>query len=607
MAAAFPALAAALAPYCEAAAASAGSDWELRTAASGRPTLAVGGALAHSARDPEREAARLAESADGDGPLLLLGFGLGYVAEAAAARRPGRPIVVVEKRPDLLAVAFASRDLSALLEAPNLVFLVDAAAAAVAGVLEAFPGKPSVLTNRALAAAAAAYYADVDRTVASWSSRGEVNAATLRRFGGRWVRNLASNLAAVRDIPGVAALAGRLSGLPVLVAAAGPSLDEALPILPDLARRAAVVAVDTSLRAVLGAGVDPDFVLVADPQYWNARHLDRCAPRSACLVAESSIYPAGLRAPFARRLLYASQYPLGRFMEERVDPKGSLGAGGSVATTAWDFARLLGGSPLWIVGLDLGFPGLKTHFRGALFEERVHAEADRLRPAETRSVRALRDGRPSREPGADGGIVLSDQRMKLYASWFAARLSRSDAPPTEGLERRGLAIPGLANGSRADWLSYPEVRPAVDERLGAAWAELDAAWPLGAAGRAERWTAARRTALDGLAELGRIAAGAAAAAAAALAGNLAADAALARLDAAAAAIAASAVKDIASFLFPPLAELESGPALPDSALPPELARHLEISRRLYAALETAAASNRRALAASNGPESRPRT
>ena len=73
------------------------------------------------------------------------------------------------------------------------------------------------------------------------------------------MRNLASNLRRAALSPGVSAIAGGFSGLPAIVLAAGPSLDDIAESLPALAERCVVVCVDTALRSALRYGVTPDF------------------------------------------------------------------------------------------------------------------------------------------------------------------------------------------------------------------------------------------------------------------------------------------------------------------------------------------------------------
>jgi hypothetical protein len=579
----------------------------VETAQSGDPTLLLGGIHVHSPRDPVREGRRLAESAGGEGPIVILGFGLGYAAEAAADAAPERPLVVVERRPAILKTALETRDLSVFLTKRRALFVTGGEPDAVVGALRLLEdsragsqgdGKCALIRNRALVDFDPGWYAEAERRINAWSSREDVNIATLRRFGKRWVRNLAANREAIRDTPGVSELFARLPPLPfpALLVAAGPSLDRIAPLLPELAKRAVVVAVDTSQRFLLEHGVDPDFTVAVDPQYWNARHLDRAPAPKTCLVAESAVWPSVLREPFAHSLLCASLFPLGRFIEERIGAKGSLGAGGSVATTAWDFARALVscdcraayGSPavagnIWVAGLDLSFPKLKTHFHGALFETRSLAEARRFLPAETLSVRALRDGLPFRAPSASNGEVLTDRRLSLYASWFESQARAHPGIRNRSLAPDGLALDGFPVGPVEELLALPPRRDEITELLAEAFSGLDRDFnaPAAREERSRQYRTASAELLRGLENLRALAAESALLAAA---GSADRDRVLRRLDEANRRIMESEVKDIAGFLFPPLAELE---ASPEKSGTDPYERHLELSAKLYRSLAEA--------------------
>ncbi|MDR2070697.1 MAG: DUF115 domain-containing protein [Treponema sp.] len=579
----------------------------VEAAASGDPTLALGDLRIHSKHDPLREGKRLADTLEeGTGPVVVLGFGLGYAAEAAGERFPDRPLIIIEYRRQILAKALESRDLKGFLGERKLVFILGQPAepgggetrpGAVTGALRLFEGKPVLLRNRTLTDLNPEWYGETERHIKTWVSKDDINRATLRRFGKRWVRNLAANMTAIRDVPGIAALAGCFAGtgIPALLVAAGPSLDSAAPFLPDLAERCVVAAVDTSLKFLLHQGVDPDFALTVDPQYWNFRHLDRVRAPHTRLIAESAVYPPALRRPFRGTLLCGSLFPLGRFVEDRVDPKGELGAGGSVATTAWDFARVLGASAIWIAGLDLSFPDLKTHFKGALFEARSLAESTRLVPAETLSVRALRDGLPFLAPSAGGGEVLTDRRLSLYAAWFENRFGLSPEVCNYSLSSGGLAIPGLIPAAPEDLLALPPRREEIRQTLDTVFSRLerDFGSPEETAARSARYAAAHSALLGGLEriqEAAREAAALAESARSRTGGDLRET--FNKMDDVNRIITESEVKDVAGFLFPPMGELEKGLTVPVSD---PLGRHLELSAKLYRAVAEAAEYNLSAL------------
>ena len=466
------------------------------TAPTGEPTLCIKGLHIHSPRDPSREAQRLVDSlkisdspqtTTSDSPLVVLGFGLGYSAQAAASLK--RPVIIVEKHRSLLLKALELRDFSGFLSENRLIFVIGGSGEGITGAL-AIASKfsdnaddkkaaPSVIRSKTLMSLDEQWYKSIEERIRTWTMRDNVNAATHRKFGKRWVRNLTRNMSAIRDLPGVSYLAGLAlkDNLPVFLAAAGPGLDKIQPLLRDIYQRCIVVAVDTSLGFFVRNEVQPDFVLVVDPQFWNCRHLDRCTDRETCertaLVAESAVFPPVLNLPFKNKFLCGSLFPMGEFIEKQVDQKGRLGAGGSVATTAWDFARMLGANEIWIAGLDLAFPDLKTHFRGARFEERSNSESNRFNPVEKWIVRALRDALPFKAPSADGNQVLTDRRLSLYAAWFENNFRQNPDVRNYSLFAHGLAITGLQAADSQKFLALPKRREEIDRRVKSAFLKTE--------------------------------------------------------------------------------------------------------------------------------------
>jgi len=558
---------------------------KIETTPTGEPTLCVRGNYVHSQRDPSREGQRLAQAVDtGSGHVVILGFGLGYAAQAAAAL--GRPLIIVEKYRSLLRRALELRDFSELLSKNRIIFVVGASgegitsALAVADELAASKGAeekaaPCLIRNKALAALDEQWYKAVEDRIRTWSMRDDVNMATLKRFGRRWVHNLSRNAAAIRDCPGISRLAGLAAkstencdnnaaadtaALPVFLAAAGPSLDKTAPLLRDIHDRCIIVAVDTSLRFFIKNGVQPDFVVVVDPQFWNSRHLDRCIEENSlsktALIAESAVYPPVLRLPFKNTFLCGSLFPLGTFIENQVDPKGRLAAGGSVATSAWDFARVLGGGEIWIAGLDLAFPNYKTHFRGARFEELSNSQSCRFNPVEKWVLRALRDGIPFKARSVGGGEVLTDRRLSLYAAWFESQFAQHPQVKNFALFREGLAITGLQAAKAEDFLALPKRRDEIDCRLSASFSRIENDFRSAqeAASRAQRYEKAVLSLTRGLESIREASVKGAAIARQALGRNVSAGEQkkiLRDLDALTRRVTDSEVKEVAGFLFPP--------------------------------------------------------
>lgn len=441
---------------------------EITASACGLPTARYRGTWLHSRHDPRREAAaQIARETDPQtSTAIILGFGLGYAAEAFHAARDGAALLVVEPDPALFRAALSARDLHGLLESPRCRFHVGEAPEGIPARLETLPlERPAFLKLRPRAEKDPASFHAAEEIARSFLLRREINVNTLKRFGKLWVRNLCGNIGAFVDAPGILPLEGLFAGIPALVLAGGPTLDAVAPHLPELARRMLVVAVNTSLGPCLAAGVCPDFTVVVDPQYWASRSLDWSLPSRGYIVVEPSTHPRAVRAAGDRLLMCGSLFPLGELMDGAVGERGKLGAGGSVSTSAWDLARLAGCTPMYTAGLDLGYPGMRTHCRHAFFEEAWHAVGRRLSPAEGLSRASLREIGVFPVRSSGGGWVATDRRMLLYKWWFENALAMRPGLQSRTLSPDGVGIDGMPAVGMEEALAFPPARERIEQTM----------------------------------------------------------------------------------------------------------------------------------------------
>lgn len=419
------------------------------------PGLRVRGRTLHSLRDPVREARRIAAASPPARTYVLCGLGLGYLAEAFLESDHQPRVLVVEPDPEMLRLACEVRDCSALWKPDRFALVLEADSRLVTGVLGEW-GADSVRVIRAATGTLQNPHVwdELEAAVRHYGQRRTVNTNTIERFGTRWVRNLMRNVAQSDWTKGINALKGIADGVPALVLGAGPGLDEVLPVLGSLRSRMIIIAVDTARGLCLRHGVQPHLSVVVDPQYWNSRHLDFSPHSAEPVICELATSPRALRMLPGPHRFAASLFPLGKWVEASLGPREALGAGGSVATTAWDLARILGSNPIVLAGVDLGFPGLQTHARGALFERRAHWRSYRLEPAETAMATYLWSGEPYLTESQSGQRILSDRRMMVYRAWF------SEQVPGSGCEvlrlGDGAAITGCRTASVDELLALPE-------------------------------------------------------------------------------------------------------------------------------------------------------
>ncbi|HAK47516.1 MAG TPA: hypothetical protein DCO79_16545, partial [Spirochaeta sp.] len=245
--------------------------------AEGLSTARIDNHWIQSSRHPVKEAQKLVQSgiSKKNGLCLVFGFGLGYHVEALMEQFPDLQLLIIEPEPELFLGALELRDFSALIESENTGFLLNLTPASLSSILSQFnTANFQSIKLRSVYERNLDYYQSVDEEFKTFIRKKETNMNTLNRFGRTWTRNLFRNIEVFKNAGDSGLLYDRFKEVPAIVIAAGPSLDELLPLLPELKKRSLLICVDTALKAVLSSGTAPDFAVVVDPQYLNTRHLD---------------------------------------------------------------------------------------------------------------------------------------------------------------------------------------------------------------------------------------------------------------------------------------------------------------------------------------------
>jgi hypothetical protein len=403
-----------------------------------------------SKRDPEREAQRVVESHLKGNELfvLLFGLGLGYVLEEMLRTNSDAHYVIVEPDLELFSEIIKTRDISHILLSKRCTLLVEPKRLDLDSATNLPPTvKLAHIVLRTYRTLYGAEAFRVERDFIAFANSKKINRATLKRFDRLWTRNTFKNCYFFFTYSGVSLLSDRFKGMAAIVVAAGPSIEMDLPLLRRYSSDCVVIAVDTVVNTLLRQNIRPDFAVTVDPQMINSHHLAGIsAPyereRLPILVADPAVYPTVFRTYGGDVLLTSSVFNPGRIIEQFTEIKGNIAAGGSVATAAFDLARILGADPIFLMGLDLSFSGLKTHISGSAVERYIQTNAHRLKTVHTYTSAYIKNGNPARYKDKTGAPVLSDSRMKLYKNWFERQMVH-ERTTVLNASRRGLHIEGM--------------------------------------------------------------------------------------------------------------------------------------------------------------------
>jgi hypothetical protein len=331
----------------------------------------------NSGRDPLREALGLLEAAVTDRPnpkvVVAVGLGLGFIIDAIEQKYPDAKIVALEPEPGCVGPFLERRDLTGLLANRRLLLLWGPDYVGSSEAWKFFDGDveaPPIVRHPAL------YRQNPDSFTTALKIVGKMvfgvrsNAEARKKFAGRYLLNTLRNLPAIARSGDAGALFGAFGDVPGIVVSAGPSLDANLPDLAAVANRAVLISVDTALRPLLSARIDPHVVVAVDPSAENAGHLQRLPDMGATyLVAEGSLDPAAFPEFGDRCFTFkVSDHEPWPWLRTLDLDRATLRAWGSVATSAFDLALRIGCNPIVFVGQDLAHTGGQPYCRGTTFE-----------------------------------------------------------------------------------------------------------------------------------------------------------------------------------------------------------------------------------------------
>jgi hypothetical protein len=382
---------------------------------SGHSTVQVSGIPYHSPYDPVREVEKFyrdlrLEEAD---IVLHFGWGLGYCGEILRKRlKADARAVIFEPDEELFKLSLAESANAAAFQDSRFQFVVGPKVCQFFddwGLGHCRETDQFLLIEWPAALREHAAMAETLRGRLRAHLRDRAaNLLTHFRNGGMYFQNAIGNFAYQRD-PDAGRLFGRFRDIPLVIVSAGPSLDRNINELRGMEDRCFILAVDTALRPLLAAGVMPHAVMIADPTELNATHIAGVMPESVYLIAEQAVHISAFQAAAKRFVFGLGLFPDSLFAKFGL-PKSCLGAWGSVATTALDFACRTGANPIIFTGQDFAYSWDRDYASHTIFHGRTFV----VTQAPT-------------VPGRDifGNEVRTTENFIGYRDYFVRRIKQS--------------------------------------------------------------------------------------------------------------------------------------------------------------------------------------
>ncbi len=457
------------------------SFWSIMTAKNGNVTAQINtNMLLHSSYNPEREGMSTAEqlAAKNKETVIFMGVGLGWQfcamakmingggAGATVGTCPVKKLILVEPDPFHFFGALFYIDWSPVFAVKNLIIALGCPADSLMSLMEGNEiniGKTGVSAAYVYAIPAfiqhaRPYFDTVIALIERNRDKNDINAATYKKFEKLWIKNSMKNIEQIGKRQTVQQLADSINktAKDFVVVAAGPSLEALLPRMPELKKHAVIVCVETALHALLKAGIQPDFIVITDPQYYAYKHIAGLAAPQSILVCPLSVYPSVFRFKCRQIVLCSEMFPVSSYFESKLGSFGDLGAGGSVASSAWNLCRMLGAERIYFAGLDLSYPKSQTHIKGSSAEQSFHTGESRLNSIQNMNSSSRFGANPEYAFDYDGNQVLTDARMKMFAWWFESKIAATTDVKTYTLSRASMRIPGVEVADVEQLVAVPE-------------------------------------------------------------------------------------------------------------------------------------------------------
>lgn len=205
--------------------------------------------------------------------------------------------------------------------------------------------------------------------------RTAISKATYQNRAKTWVQDIIDNVDLLTHCPPFLTLGGRYTGVPAFIIGAGPSLDKNIHLLRDAAKKGIIFATNSAAIALGKHGIEPQVICCIES-------IDSSSKLGALPFIDRAVRAFSLSAaPASLRTGKGPLLPVHEHIAQITGPledltgHGGLPMSGSVSTIATSLARVLGCSPLVLVGHDLAYSQGRTYASGTGYES-SRAEID---------------------------------------------------------------------------------------------------------------------------------------------------------------------------------------------------------------------------------------
>lgn len=377
----------------------------------------------NSMSNPNAEAMLFAERMFGTKAYCVVGFGLGYHIEYLLRDKICKKIVILEHDMNQLAIALSYRDLSYVLEDRRVEIVHSFSDEIYAKYMNQKDDDTQICI----------WYPSVktleDDLIREKLEDYQVKLSSIENIGSILDNNFEINIK--NNDNEVSSLKEKFKGKEVIFAAGGPSLDNSLEFLRKQSERI-LVCVGKVAKKLIMSGIRPDYIIMTDGLYRSRWQIEGIENSGVPLIYLSTVASEVTDKYQGKRYIaFQERFP------QAEDYAGKMGyslyqSGGSVATFALDLLIRFECAQIICVGLDMGYPGDRTHASGIGSEI---TSKEKLRKVE----------------GVASDYVYTSKTLDIYRIWIENRIK--NVKQTELLNAsKGARIHGMKEVELKDYI-----------------------------------------------------------------------------------------------------------------------------------------------------------
>jgi len=246
-----------------------------------------------------------------------------------------------------------------------------------------------------------------------------------------YLKNSLINLPLLRKNNSLGKLNNYYLNKPALIVSAGPSLNKQIKILKENQDKFIIICVNQIYKLLLNNEIFPNIVICLDSgatPNWNKNS----ATKKTTYFIDVGCKKEVILSSGHNTFFTTTNIDIANILSDFDINVELLETGGSVATSAYSLAKVLGCNPIVLIGQDLALTNNKDH-------------ADGYKDIYTKELLTQRKELGFEVPGYYGGFVKTERQLNFYLKWFEANFTKNNELVIFNCTEGGANIKGAIN------------------------------------------------------------------------------------------------------------------------------------------------------------------